>query len=180
MENPRATRFRTILTARLLLSYREHYLFLAQTPRNGGGYTFPGGKIEGEEFAREALVREVFEEVGLIVLPKSLDLVHITQRKQDSVIEIIFFFKADEFIGELSVKEPLKFRAAEWLPMDEPPPKLTGVLEHSLKRIEAGKFYSEFPKKKKAEPKGILGAIVEKDKSVEKPKKAKKKKVIKK
>jgi 8-oxo-dGTP diphosphatase len=179
MSIQRITRFRTILTARLLLNYREHYLFLAQTPSNGGGYTFPGGKIEGEEFAREALAREVFEEVGLEITPKSLKLVHITHRKQNSIVEIIFFFTTDTYTGELVVKEPLKFRAAEWLPMDEPPKKLTAVLEHALTRIQEGKFYSEFPKKKKLEFRQILGASVDAPKEVEKVKKAKKKKVSK-
>jgi 8-oxo-dGTP diphosphatase len=153
-------RFRTILTARLLLEYREHLLFLQQTPRNGGGFTLPGGKIEGEEFAKEALIRETFEEVGVVVLAKNLKLVHVTHRKIDSVVEIIFFFHCQkDWLGEPLVKEPEKFQNALWLPIDEPPLKLTGVLTHALDAWKSGKLMSQFPKaKKKVE--AILTPIV--------------------
>jgi 8-oxo-dGTP diphosphatase len=143
-------RFRTILTARLLLEYREHFLFLQQTPRNGGGFTLPGGKIEGEEFAKEALIRETFEEVGIVVPFKKLKLIHVTHRKIDSVVEIIFFFHCrQDWTGEPMVKEPEKFQNAVWLPMDEPPAKLTSVLTHSLEAWKSGKLFSQFPKVKK-------------------------------
>ncbi len=148
---PIQQRFRTILTARLLLEYRDHLLFLAQTKENGGGYTLPGGKIEGLEFAKDALVREAFEEVGVILQRNELSLVHVTHRKLKSVIEIIFLFRASDWSGEMVVKEPEKFREATWLPTDEPPERLTSVLKHTLERLAKGKFYSEFPKLRKKE-----------------------------
>ncbi len=144
-------RYRTILTARLLLEYRDHLLFLAQTKPNGGGYTLPGGKIEGIEFAKDALVREVFEEVGVIVNRKSLELVHVTHRKLRSIIEIIFIFKAKDWSGEMVVKETDKFREAIWRPADEAPERLTAVLKYTLDRIAKGTLYSEFPKLKRKE-----------------------------
>jgi ADP-ribose pyrophosphatase YjhB (NUDIX family) len=124
---------------------------LAQTKTNGGGYTLPGGKIEGLEFAKDALVRETFEEVGVILERNKLRLVHITHRKLKSVIEIIFLFQASDWSGEMAVKEPEKFREATWLPVDEPPERLTTVLKYTLDRLAKGKFYSEFPKVKKKE-----------------------------
>jgi 8-oxo-dGTP pyrophosphatase MutT (NUDIX family) len=143
-------RFRTILTARLLLEYREHLLFLQQTPRNGGGFTFPGGKVEGEEFAKEALIREAFEEVGIIVTHKNLKLVHITHKKVDSVVEVIFFFHCRHvWTGEPTVREPEKFQNVVWLPIDEPPAKLTSVLTHALDAWKNGKMFSQYPKSKK-------------------------------
>ena len=150
---PIQQRFRTILTARVLLEYRDHLLFLAQTKANGGGYTLPGGKIEGPEFAKDALVREIFEEVGIVVQRTNLKLIHTTHRKLKSVIEIIFIFKAESWTGEMAVNEPEKFREAIWLPNDEPPERLTAVLKYTLDRIAKGKSYSEFPKVKKKETK---------------------------
>jgi 8-oxo-dGTP diphosphatase len=144
-------RFRTILTARVLLESNDQYLFLAQTKANGGGFTLPGGKIEGEEYAKEALIREVFEEVGLVVNRKDLKLVHITQRKLRSTTEIIFCFHTTEWTGELKVKELDRFKSAIWLPTHEPPAKLTAVLQTTLRRLQKGKLYSEFPRGKKRE-----------------------------
>ena len=155
-------RFRTILTARLLLEYREHFLFLQQTPRNGGGFTLPGGKIEGEEFAKEALAREVFEEVGLVIAPKTLRLVHVTHRRIEGVVEIIFFFHSDKnWSGEPVVKEPEKFQNALWLPMDEPPAKLTSVLTHALDAWKEGKLFTQFPKMKKKVESVVQPPVVE-------------------
>ena len=162
-------RYRTVLTARLLLEYRDHLLFLAQTKTNGGGYTLPGGKIEGVEFAKDALVREVFEEVGVVVNRKALQLVHITHRKLKSVIEIIFIFKAVDWSGEMVVKEPEKFREAIWLPADEAPERLTAVLKYTLDRIAKGKLYSEFPKAKKKET-SIVETLIKSSKTVKKTK----------
>lgn len=156
-------RFRTILTARLLLEYREHLLFLQQTPRNGDGFTLPGGKIEGEEFAKEALIREAFEEVGIVVTPKMLKLVHVTHRKIDSMVEVIFFFHAQHNASKSqpTIKEPEKFQNAVWLPLDEPPAKLTSVLTHAFDAWRKGKFFSQFTKsKKKIEPL-IVAPVVE-------------------
>jgi 8-oxo-dGTP pyrophosphatase MutT (NUDIX family) len=167
-------RFRTILTARLLLEYREHLLFLQQTPRNGGGFTLPGGKIEGEEFAKEALIREAFEEVGIIVTHKNLKLVHITHKKVDSVVEVIFFFHCRHvWAGEPTVKEPEKFQNVVWLPMDEPPAKLTSVLTHALGAWKDGKIFSQFPKSKK-KVEDIIAPIIALD-AVKPTKKAEKK-----
>jgi 8-oxo-dGTP pyrophosphatase MutT (NUDIX family) len=155
-------RFRTILTARLLLEYREHFLFLQQTPRNGGGFTLPGGKIEGEEFAKEALVREAFEEVGIVISPKALHLVHVTHRRIDSVVEIIFFFHCNKnWLGQPVVREPEKFQNAVWLPIDEPPVKLTSVLTHALDAWKEGKLFTQFPKTKKKVEAVIATSVVE-------------------
>ena len=155
-------RFRTILTARLLLEYREHFLFLQQTPRNGDGFTLPGGKIEGEEFAKEALAREAFEEVGLVISPKALRLVHVTHRRIDSVVEIIFFFHCNKnWLGEPVVKEPQKFQNAVWLPIDEPPAKLTNVLKNALDAWKEGKLFTQFPKAKKKMEIAIPPPVIE-------------------
>ena len=175
-------RFRTILTARLLLEYREHLLFLQQTPRNGDGFTLPGGKIEGEEFAKEALIREAFEEVGIVLSAKMLKMVHVTHRKIDSMVEVIFFFHAHhDTLSEPTIKEPEKFQNAIWLPLDEPPAKLTSVLTHAFDAWRKGKYFSQYTKSKKKVGAIIVAPVVELSalkadkKTTKKPEKALKK-----
>ncbi len=145
---PTSRRFRTILTARLILEYREHILYLAQTPANGGGYTLPGGKIEGEEFAKEALVREILEEVGIAVPKKSLKLALVVYKRLHSTTEIIFFFKSKKWEGELGVKETHKFLKTEWHPIDEPPKRLPAVIKAAFVAIGKEKIYMEYPSSK--------------------------------
>jgi 8-oxo-dGTP diphosphatase len=168
-------RFRILLTARLFLHYREHTLYLAQTKGNGGGFTLPGGRIEGEEFAKEALIREAFEEVGISLTKKSLKLVHVMHKRLKSTTEIIFFFNAYKWENEPTVKELDKFSNYVWLPDDEPPQRLPAVIKAAMSDILKEKIYAQFPrkesKKKKIEK-------IELTKKIEKlPKKAAKKKV---
>lgn len=142
---PAARRFRTILTARLLLEYREHTLYLLQTPENGGSYTLPGGKIEGEEFAKEGLIREAFEEIGIILTKKSLKMVHVMHKRLKSTTEIIFFFRSRTWTGEIMVKETDKFKEAKWLPHDEPPKRLPAVIKVAMTKIQEDKTFSQYP-----------------------------------
>ena len=162
---PIQRRFRTILTARLILEYREHTLYLARTKSNGSGFTLPGGKIEGEEFAKQALVREALEEAGIIITEKALKLVHVTHKRLHSTTEIIFFFHAKKWSGDISVREPEKFKDVVWLPNDEPPKTLTPVIRMAMQKIENGKIFSQFPAKEKKKEKVIdIAKLVQKEK----------------
>ena len=167
---PIQRRFRTILTARLLLEYREHTLYLSQAKSNGESFTLPGGKIEGEEYAKEALIREAFEEAGIILSKKSLHLVHVVYKKLYSTTEIIFFFRAVEWKGELKVNEPDKFKDTVWLPNDEPPKRLPAVIKSTMDKIAKGKIFSQFPSVKvKEKPKEKVKEKTKEKKKVKAP-----------
>lgn len=167
---PIQRRFRTILTARLLLEYREHTLYLSQAKSNGESFTLPGGKIEGEEYAKEALIREAFEEAGIILSKKSLHLVHVVYKKLYSTTEIIFFFRAVEWKGELKVNEPDKFKDTVWLPNDEPPKRLPAVIKSTMDKIAKGKIFSQFPSVKvKEKPKEKVKEKTKEKKKVKVP-----------
>ena len=161
---PAARRFRTILTARLLLEYREHTLYLLQTPENGGGYTLPGGKIEGEEFAKEGLIREAFEEVGITLTKKALKMVHVMHKRLKSTTEIIFFFRARLWQGEIVVKEKDKFKEAKWLPDDEPPKRLPAVIKVAMTKIQEDKAFSQYPSQVKKAANQVKTNITKKKK----------------
>ena len=141
---------KVIITTRLLLEKEGFYLYLEQTEGNGGAFTLPGGKVEQEEFAKQALVRESYEEVGITLKKKSLDLVHAVYKKLKNSTEIIFFFKAVKWKGELKNKEPLKFVDFAWFPVDDIPIKTPRILKYALGRIQEGKMYSEYPKETKS------------------------------
>ena len=148
---PIQRRFRTILTARLILEYREHTLYLSQAKSNGESFTLPGGKIEGEEYAKEALIREAFEEAGIVLNKKSLNLVHVVYKRLHSTTEIIFFFHAAQWKGELKINEPDKFKDTVWLPNDEPPKRMPAVIQSAMSKIAKGKIFSQFPSDKSKE-----------------------------
>ncbi len=142
-------RYRYIHTARLVLEQNGEVLFLAQTKQNGNGFTLPGGKIQGAEFAKDALVREIKEEIGLELKKKQLVLRHVAFKKLKSLIEIIFFFYTDILTGDPVICEPEKFKEIRWFMPKDYPSKMPPIIKQSLKRIHDGKLYTEFPKVKK-------------------------------
>jgi len=65
---------------------------------HGGFWEFPGGKLETNESAIEALKREIKEEVGLQVLEYHL-LDEIKYQYPDKQVELIVFY-VSQFSGE--------------------------------------------------------------------------------
>lgn len=138
----------TFLT-RLILEKEERWLFLEQTKQNGGGYTLVGGRVEASEFAKDGLVREAREEVGITLRKKDIHLVHVMHRRMPRSSEMVLIFRARYWVGEPQSQEPQKFSGVVWLPIGELPPRMPESLQYALDRVENGKIYSEFPKEKK-------------------------------
>lgn len=61
-------------------------------------WTFPGGKLEDSETVHEAVTREVLEETGYIVNPKTI----IDQRQHDSFPVLVSYIACE--VDELSVQ----------------------------------------------------------------------------
>jgi 8-oxo-dGTP diphosphatase len=136
------------ITTRLILESDGHVLYLKQTEKNGGGFTFPGGKVEQEEFAKDTTIRETLEETGIKIKKKELHLVHVLYKKLKNTTEVFLFFRASSWSGKVTSMEQEKFVDAVWYPSASPPKKLPRVLAFALKRIQQNKVYSEYPKVK--------------------------------
>ena len=82
-------------TNKVVLQYRSPERY-----KKWSGYAFPGGHIEEGESLVESVIREVYEETGLIIAdPK---LVAVKDWPQDEGGRyIVFCYKATEFTGQL-------------------------------------------------------------------------------
>ena len=68
------------------------------------GYSFPGGKVNINESIEESVVREVYEETGLILeKPDYISMVSFYDEKSKERRQI-FLFKATKYHGELLLK----------------------------------------------------------------------------
>ena len=88
--------FKKNLKVRLILYHKGKILLLKQTKPNGGNYSLVGGNIESSEFARQTLIRESYEEAGIILQESDLQLVHVLHKttKKKKAHRIVLYFKA--------------------------------------------------------------------------------------
>ncbi len=131
------------LKARLILYDKGKILLLKQTKPNGGNYTLVGGTVEKNETARQSVIRESFEEAGIVIDKKDLKLVHVLQKLKGGEQRLTLYFKAYKWSGNLGSKEKSKFKKVEWFDLDHLPPNMTATVNHVLKAYRHGILYSE-------------------------------------
>ncbi len=132
-----------LLKARLIVEDQGQILLLKQTTKNGGNYTLVGGTVEDYEFARKALIRESFEESGIVIQARDLQLVHTLHKKKDEKTRIVLYFKATNWTGNIRSGEPKKFKKVAWFPIDDLPKGMSATVRHALKHYRRGSRYSE-------------------------------------
>ena len=72
--------------------------------RDWSGITFPGGHVEAGESFADAVIREVWEETGLII--EHPVLCGIKQwTEENGARAVVLFYKTDRFSGELKSSE---------------------------------------------------------------------------
>lgn len=110
-----------------------------------GYYDIPAGHVEEAESPSEAAIREIYEEIGVIVLPQDLEFICVQHRKKkdDGGDRIDFFFKANKWQGQPSICEPEKCEDLAFVPLSEYFGKITPHVENVLKQYAACAPYIE-------------------------------------
>lgn len=108
------------VAAAVMLRADGREFLLAQRPEGkvyAGYWEFPGGKVEAGESVREALVRELQEELGITVtacspwLTREFTYPHATVR--------LNFWRVTAWDGEIGITAPLEHAAVDWLKCGE-------------------------------------------------------------
>ncbi|MPY47352.1 NUDIX domain-containing protein [Streptomyces acidicola] len=110
----------------------------------GGSWHFLAGHCE-QESAIGCLVREAFEEAGLVIAPADVELVH-TVHVVDSPGErprMQMVFRARRWKGAPSLREPDKCLAWRWWPQDDLPEPIVPYTRAALDGIRTGRLYTE-------------------------------------
>lgn len=128
------------------LFVRDHKILLSrrfQTGYEDGNYSVPAGHIEENESLIAGTLREIKEEVGIILAPKDLKLVHIMHRKSDD-IRMDFFFLVRIWHGEPKNMEVEKCDDLQWFSFDSLPSNTIPYIRSAIEQYRKNELYSEF------------------------------------
>ena len=131
--------------ALVMLVHNNSVLMLKRSSNSSfepGAYSLPGGRVEQNETFRQALVREVQEELGITINQDDLEFAHTFYRK--GIHELVAcVFKCTKWQGQPFNKEPEKHEELQWVDFDKLPGKLIPAHRKVWEYIRQGKMYSE-------------------------------------
>lgn len=109
-----------------------------------GFYGLIAGHVEEGESATAGMIREAYEEAGLILSPSNLRVAHIMHRKSSETrLGIDLFFECNSWEGKLENREPDKCGDLSFFPLDALPLNTAPYIAYAIKAVRMGQFYSE-------------------------------------
>lgn len=135
-------------TASYLVLRKDTKILFARRCNTGfqdGNYQVPAGHIDAGELPSEALIREVKEEIGIIIDPQSVKFAHTSFRPMmdDTGDRVDYFFLVDSWKGEVKNCEPTKCDDLLWATIEEMPKNTTPHVRIALEAINRGEYFSE-------------------------------------
>ncbi len=116
----------------------------ANTGFEDGNYGVPAGHLDGNETATEGCIREIREEIGVILNQEDLSVVHVMHRKAETDERIDFFFTATSYEGEIINAEPNKCDDLSWFLLDDLPVNTIDYVKSAIEHYKNGVTYSEY------------------------------------
>lgn len=110
-----------------------------------GCYSLPGGLVEKNESFKDALVRELQEELGIHIDAHNLQFAHAFYRKGTEHELVAFIFTCSVWSGNPINKEPSKHDQLTWISLDIlPENSIIPAHRNALLLIKNGQQYSEY------------------------------------
>lgn len=125
---------------------REDLILLLRRFNTGyedGNYSVVAGHVDAGETVTQAAMREAYEEVGVVLEPANLQIVHVMNRKSKDE-RIDFFIAVRHWDGEVTNHEPGKCDEVTWVPIDALPANTIPYVKSAIEAYQAGVYYSEF------------------------------------
>jgi 8-oxo-dGTP diphosphatase len=129
-----------------LFFLRETQILLLRrfdTGYEDGNYSVVAGHVEAGENVTQAAVREANEEVGVVLNPTDLQVVHVMHRKSEDE-RIDFFMAVRHWAGDVTNHEPQKCDELSWVNIDSLPHNTISYVKCAIENYQAGVYYSEF------------------------------------
>lgn len=132
--------------ALLLLINAQHEVLLLRrinTPFSNNCYSLPGGEIKRGETARETLIREAYNGLGITIDLENLAFVHVMYRKCNEPEFFACVFQARAWQGTPVNLEPNRHDDLQWFSLDNLPENMVVAHRHALEMIQKQIVYSE-------------------------------------
>lgn len=133
------------VTAHLFFERDGQVLLLRRfnTGYEDGSYSVVAGHVEAGEHLTGAAIREAREEVGVVIAPEDLEVVHVMHRKSADE-RVDFFLAVRRWTGEVSNCEPHKCDDVAWHSIGNLPDNLIPYVGHALACYRDSRNFSEF------------------------------------
>jgi ADP-ribose pyrophosphatase YjhB (NUDIX family) len=106
-------------------------------PLEAGCWSLPGGKVEFGEPVKDAIVREIAEEIGVrIALLRPLGIVELIGLDDQHWVSPIYLPRIVD--GEPENREPEKLETVAWAPLEGPPSPLAQAARQAIAAIQRG------------------------------------------
>jgi 8-oxo-dGTP diphosphatase len=109
-----------------------------------GLYSLVGGKVDAGETARQAIKREVAEEVGLDIIESAFELAHVLHRNGSETEFVAICFKVDiAHMDQPLNMEPDKHDDMQFFAVDQLPKNILPAHKQIIEKIAQHINYSE-------------------------------------
>ena len=129
----------------LVLKVDDKLLFLKRknTGFMDGKYSFVAGHIEKNETVKEAMKREAYEEIGIIVKEKDLQIVHIMNAKMEKEY-IYYFLYCDKYEGKIVNAELNKCDKLVFHEINNLPKNIIDYIKVAIDNYKKGQYFSTY------------------------------------
>jgi len=108
-----------------------------------GEYGVPAGHLDGGESVYAGLCRELAEEVGIVVDPSDLTVVHVMQRRlRDGHERFDVFLRVLRYQGTVTNTEPHKCDEVRFFPLTALPQNMIPYVQTALQLSLRGEYFS--------------------------------------
>ena len=125
---------------------QEDQILLLKRENTGwmdGFWGMPGGGLNPNETIAEAAARETYEEVGILVNPEDLELIHVLHVRRGGNKDVLgFMFIAHAWKGIAENREPHYCSEVQWFNIHSLPSKIIPQTLEAFKQAKAGSVYS--------------------------------------
>ena len=137
-------RSKTVVAVHLILMEKGKILLQRRfnTGYEDGNYSVVAGHLDGNESVITAMKREAFEEAGITISEKDLEIVHVMHRKTPERESIDYFLTCQNYTGEIQIMEPNKCDELAFYDLEHLPDNVIAYVRKAIEYYQNGITFS--------------------------------------